>query len=165
MPVIAEAAQTNVRLRICLGAAYSDLPEDLQEMVDSETADVRDLAHDQRASVTAGDLALIIGWLHHSDTAWAAELLKEMTEHEPAAAWDVLRVLAVFAEEDSRIRDDVYSDAFAPFMQRHFAAFREKFVALGRKSAAFRDWADGLTRAPTDEEEGWSSFKAEITSI
>jgi hypothetical protein len=164
MPMIAGEARNNVRLRICLGAAYSELPADVSALVEGETTDVRDLAVDSELIVTGEDLALVMAWLHHSDTAWSSEFLKEMTENDPAAAWDVLRVLVAFADEDTRIRHDVFEDALHPFMRRHFTAYREHLIGLGRKSAAFREWTRDQKRPVTDDAATWAAFVADLTS-
>jgi len=164
MPMIAEEARNNVRLRICLGAAYSPFPADLRALVESETADVRDLAVDPELIVTGEDLALIMAWLHHSDTAWSSEFPKQMTENDPAAAWDVLRVLFAFADEDTRIRQDVFEHALDPFIRRHFTAYREHLIGLGRKSAAFREWTRDQKRPVTDDATTWAAFIADLVS-
>jgi hypothetical protein len=165
MAIIAEDATKNARLRICLGATYSEFPADLSALVEGEAADVRDLAVDPELSVTGKDFALVMAWLHYSDTAWSSEFLKEMTENDPAAAWDVLRVLTRFAEEDTRIQRDVFEDAFEPFIRRHFSAYRDHLIGLGRKSAAFRQWACDRKRSATEDAATWAAFIAVLTSV
>lgn len=164
MPVIAEEAKVNPRLRVCLRAAYSEFSADLQILVESETADVRDLAVDPQTTLTGEDLALVVAWLHHSDTAWSSEFLRSMTGNDPDAAWDVLRVLAVFAEEDTRVRRDVFERAFEPFIRRHFDAYREHLIGLGRKSAAFRQWTRDRKRPVIDDAAMWTAFVANLMS-
>lgn len=162
MPRIAEKAKTSARLRICLRGVNSDLPPELSAIVEAEAGDVRALPVEAEASATGDDLALIIAWLHHSDTAWSFVFLKEMTVNDAASAWDVLRVLLVFAEEDPRIQCEVFDEAFEPFMRRHFTDFRDRFVEAGRKSAAFRRWARDRRRPPIDDELAWGPFVSEL---
>lgn len=164
MPILLEDAKNSARVRICLRATYSDLPSELRALIEAETADVRDVPVDQAARLEGEDLALVISWLHHSDTSWASEFLKEMTENDPAAAWDVLRVLAVFAEEDARIRDDVYEDAFAPFIRSHLHDYYDRLVALGHKSVAFRQWVTDRKRPLIEDAEKWVTFIRELAS-
>ncbi|HKO58262.1 MAG TPA: hypothetical protein VJ276_20530 [Thermoanaerobaculia bacterium] len=164
LPILDGEVKTNVRLRICLRAAYADLPHDVRALVEAETADVRDLPADTDAQLAGADLALVVSWLHHSDTAWASEFLKEMIESDPPAAWDVLRVLAVFADEDVRLRHEIFEDAFGRFMRRHLADYREKLVALGHKNDAFRKWVAERNAAVGDAE-SWTAFLARLASV
>ncbi|HYR30202.1 MAG TPA: hypothetical protein VEU30_17175, partial [Thermoanaerobaculia bacterium] len=162
MPILVEEAKRSARVRICLGATYSEFPPELDAMIEAETADVRDVPTDDDVQLAGKDLALFVSWLRHSDSAWAPQFLEEMTNSDPAAAWDVLGVLAIFAEEDARIRADVYANAFTPFMRRHFDDHREKLVILGRKSAAFRQWARDRKRSPIEDAAKWDAFVAEL---
>jgi hypothetical protein len=164
MAIIVDEAKRDARLRICLRAAYSDFPPELSVLLEAETSDVRDLQANTQLSIGGKDLALIVAWLHHSDSAWASYFLQELTASDPEGAWDALRVLAVFAEEDARLRDDVFEDAFEPFMRRHFSSYREELVNVGRKSAAFRQWAKDRKRSPLDDEKVWAEFIGELTS-
>lgn len=162
MPRIAEKAKTSARLRTCLRGVYSDLPPELSTIVEAEAGDVRALPVEAEASATGEELALIIGWLHHSDTAWSFAFLKEMIVNDAASAWDVLRVLLVYAEPDRRIQSEVFHEAFEPFMRHHFTDFRDRFVEVGRKSAAFRQWARDRRRPPIDDELAWGLFVSEL---
>lgn len=160
--MMTEEIRKSARLRVCLRGAYSELPDELRSLIEGESSDVRDLATDPTVSLDSEDLALILAWLRHSNTAWAADFLKEMTEHDPAAAWDVLRVLAVFAQEDSRIQLDIFDDAFEPFIRQHFTAYREQLIDLGQKRSAFRQWVHERKDPVTTDAATWAAFAAEL---
>jgi hypothetical protein len=164
MPMIAQEAMQNTRFRICLGAAYGDFPADLSARIEAETADVRDLAIDPAATLSGEDLALVVAWLHQSDTAWSWTFLQDMTENDPAAAWDALRALAIFAEEDIRIREEVFESAFEPFIRRHFNAYRELMMELGRTNTAFREWTHDRKQPAAEDAGEWTTFVADLAS-
>jgi len=164
MPVVASAVRTNTRLRICLRAAYPYFPADIRQLINEETADVRDLAVDENIAAVGSDLALVVRWLRCSDTAWASTMLQEMTEGRPREAWNVLQVLAIFADEDDRISSDVFDRAFQPFVRRHFSEFREELATLGKTNPAFGQWIHDQKHAPISDESDWTSFKVAITS-
>jgi len=162
MPVIVEEAEKSVRVRICLQAAYSEFPDELRATIEAEKADVRDVPADDDVQLAGQDLALFVSWLRHANASWASEFLKEMTENDPAGAWEVLRVLAMFAEEDPRVREEVFEEAFTPFIRRHFDGHREALVTFGRKHAAFREWARGQERPIVEDGGKWERFVGEL---
>ena len=76
-----------------------------------------------------------------------------------------LRVLAVFAAEDAHARDEIFDEAFTPFIERHFSAYRGHLIALGQKNAPFRQWLNDLSQPFPGDATEWAAFIEELAAV
>ena len=164
MREIGDEAGRNVRMRICLRGVYTDLPDDVRVSVENEQTDVRSVPQAGLADATDEEIGLMIRWLQHSSTSLANTLFLEMLKDDPEDAWDIVRVLVRFAEDDTSIREDVYLHAVDAFLRKHFTTYRDRIVELARKSPALRKEFSNPERVPIEDKAVWREFLASLES-
>lgn len=166
MSVFRNEVERNPRFRVCLRAAYTEWPRELADLLEQDAhsgtslpvAGLRDI------DATTEEMALLISWFHHSTTGWASSLLADFTSQDPPSAWDAIRLLLVFAEEDANVRDDVFEHALVPFVRKNFGAHRESLVAVARRHAWLRESFAASKRPQIEDPNTWRDFLADVSA-
>lgn len=145
LPLFHAEAERSERFRLCLQSAYVDVPAELEELIERDTPSATMLPRANADAIDAEATALIVAWFQHANTGWAPSLLDALIAEDPAAAWDAIRVLLVFANDDPALREEVGEQAVTRFVKKRGDEFRETLLVAAERHPWARQW---LATAP-----------------
>lgn len=155
-----EEASRSPRLRLCLAYTYvSDGPlGELVERCNEEKLEFSTLPVESRVEGTPEDVALLIAWLHHGDTSWAATLLDELTRTDVASTVRLLRILVRMAADRPDTMRAMRTNIFQPLIARQFTRNRDALLTAIRGDTLLTSWLKESRRPYDVEADAWLRF-------